>query len=148
MHREGLPEPDNQHGRVLLVHGLVLEVDIVDQLDGLGVVDGGPAHSDPQLELPGHLDGEEEPGYDPEEEVEDGADHEHQHGTVQGTLNRTIRIRDVVKNTLQTTAPRLWRTKYCFLAVFGDGFGVLRSIIHLRLQTGSQENLTAKSRHF
>ena len=36
------------------------------------------------------LDGEEEPGDDPEEEVEDGRDHEHQHRPVQRTLLEAV----------------------------------------------------------
>ena len=80
---------------------LVVEVDVVDQLDGLGVVDGGPAHRHAQFELPGHLDGEEEPGADPEEEVEHGGDHKHQHRPVQGALQRVsyVAILSIVKRT-------------------------------------------------
>ena len=49
-------------------------------------MDSSSADIDPQLELPGHLDGEEEPGDNPEEEVEHRGDHEHQHGAVEGAL--------------------------------------------------------------
>ena len=45
VHCEGLAEADNQHGRVLLVHRGVVQVDVVHQLDRLRVVHGRPAHS-------------------------------------------------------------------------------------------------------
>ena len=42
---EGLSEADNQHGSILLVHWLVVEVNIIDKFDGLGVMDRRPANS-------------------------------------------------------------------------------------------------------
>ena len=44
MHGEGLAKADNQHGRVLLVDRGVVKVDVVHQLDRLGVVHGRPVH--------------------------------------------------------------------------------------------------------
>ena len=44
VHGEGLAKADNQHGRVLLVHRGVVQVDVVHQLDRLRVVHGRPAH--------------------------------------------------------------------------------------------------------
>ena len=70
VHRERLPKADDKHGRVLLVDRLVVQVDVVDELDRLGVVDGGPAHRHPQLELPAHLQGQEQPGHNPQEQVQ------------------------------------------------------------------------------
>ena len=44
VHGEGLAKANNQHGGVLLVHRGVVKVDVVHQLDRLGVVHGRPAH--------------------------------------------------------------------------------------------------------
>ena len=45
-----------------------------------------PADSDPELEGPALLDGEEEPDDDPEEEMQDGGDHAREHRAIQGSL--------------------------------------------------------------
>ena len=60
------------------------------------------------LEFPRHFDGEEEPGDDPEEEVEHGRNDEHQHRTVQGALKHAyghIHLRDYF--SLPCPPPRL-----------------------------------------
>ena len=96
---EGLAEANDQHGRGLLVNRLMMQINVIDQFDRLGIVHRSSAHRHseilklinhvtinhllPQLELPGHLHREEEPGDDPEEEVQHSGDHEHQHRPVQ-----------------------------------------------------------------
>ena len=86
MHGESFPEANNQHRSIFLVNRGVVQVDVVHQLDRLGVVHGGPAHSHPQLELPRHLDREEEPGDNPEEEVKHGGNDKDQDGAVEGAF--------------------------------------------------------------
>ena len=94
MHRKCFPKSNNKHWRIFLVDRLMMQVDVVDQFDRFGVVNSCSADGDAELKLPGHLDRQEQPGDDPQKQMQNGSDHKDQDCSVQRSL---VDYREVVE---------------------------------------------------